>query len=183
MGHLLVGNLNFSPPSPGNGSTSAEGTPQKIFLQYPCPVCEKGSLAFVVQGQCCFFCTDSGFIVCPFWEIKNFPGVRVRKFLFSRENSTAEGLIFRRFISTNTFENLAKSYMFSSKRYYFLYFRKSSLIFPTQCKEILKRAEVALYLSPTQIWLSEIYFCQLTATNSKSWNWSVKKKSFSCIAE
>lgn len=82
------------------------------------------SLTFVAQGQCYFFFTDSGFIVCPFWEIKNFSGARVRKF-FRRENSTAKRLIFGRFISTNTFNNLVKSYMFPSKRYYFFISEKA----------------------------------------------------------
>lgn len=132
VGHLELGNLHLSPHSPGSGSTSEEGAPRKglhwCTLLYPG---EKSG--FAVQGQWCFFFTDNAFIPCPFWEIKDFSGIRVLrrrvwKFLLSRKNDTEERFIFRRFISTNTFEKLPKSHVFTSKRYYFLYFRESRLI-------------------------------------------------------
>lgn len=51
VGHLLVGNLHLSAPSPGNGSTSAEETPQIIFLQYLIPDCEKGREVWILLSR------------------------------------------------------------------------------------------------------------------------------------
>lgn len=178
MGHLLVGNLHLFAPSPGSSSIGAEGSPQKIFLQYPCPDCEKGREVWLLlyrdsvasfYRQCLYYLTLLG-------NQKFLWGQTLKIFQKGKKDSTAKRSIFRRFISTNTFDNLVKSYMFPSETYYFLYFRKSMLTawyFQPSAKRALWK--LRQHLSPTQIWLSEIYFCKLTATNSKSWNWTVKK--------
>lgn len=133
VGHLQVRNLHLSPPSPGSGRTSEGGTPQKAVPQSPSPVCGKGREVRVLLYR------DSGapflqtvvLLSVLFWKSKISQGSEFYggewKFLFSRENNSAERFIFRRFISTSTFENLAKSYVITSKRYYFFYFRKSIL--------------------------------------------------------
>lgn len=75
----------------GTGSTCAEGIPQKFFHQYPCPACgkEERNLTFVVQGQCCFFFTDNGFIVCPFGELKKIlRGQSLKFFQKGKQHST-----------------------------------------------------------------------------------------------
>lgn len=63
----------------------------------------------------------------PFGKSKISQGSESEKFSEGKQHSTAKRLIFRKLISINTFDNLAKSYMFHSNTYDFLYFRKSRL--------------------------------------------------------
>lgn len=107
MGYLLVGNLHLSAPSPASGSTSAEGSPQKILLQDPCPDCEKGEKSdfCCMETMLLLFYRQWLYCLSLLGNEKFLRGQSQKSFQKGKQHSTAKRLIFRKFISTNTFDN------------------------------------------------------------------------------